>query len=301
MELLVKDLEISKNINEEWIKENCYIAGGACVSNFTGLPINDVDLYFKTKEAMIYFLEQTGYDEYYFKKNDELWQSIYYFYEYLQEDEYNTEINDIKYKLIRKLENINNEKICIYNIYEKGFYKETITKPLLEKQKWLFENDYIFVLRQRSHFEVNSDTFLGNKSITIKIKTARGNLKYQFILRFYGEPEEVMDKTFDFQHCKIAFDLKNRKYIANQDTFECLAKKQIKYINSFYPISSLNRLFKYKSRGFTYTNDEFIKIIKDIHNVNVDNKYILEDQLVGYYEDFDYNVVFNDVDPFLLF
>lgn len=45
MELLIKGLELTTTINEDWIRENCYIAGGACVSNFTRSPIHDVDIY----------------------------------------------------------------------------------------------------------------------------------------------------------------------------------------------------------------------------------------------------------------
>ncbi len=135
-----------------------------------------------------------------------------------------------------------------------------ISFEIFEKQKWLLENGYDYVLAERNHFEVENDTFLGNKSITIKMN----DLTYQFILRFYGEPKQVMDETFDFQHCKIAYDLETDKYIASEETWECLSKREIKYVNSFYPVSSLKRLYKYASRGYKYTANEFIKIIKDI-------------------------------------
>ena len=53
-------------------------------------------------------------------------------------------------------------------------------------------------------------------------------------------------------------------------------------------MSSLKRLYKYGGRGFSWNNDEFVKIIRDIHKVDTDNKFVMEDQLIGYYEDFDY-------------
>lgn len=58
MQLLIKDLNISDLINNQWIMDNCYIAGGACVSNATRQPIHDVDIYFKTKDARDLFIEQ---------------------------------------------------------------------------------------------------------------------------------------------------------------------------------------------------------------------------------------------------
>ena len=35
MKLLIKGLNLTGTITEEWIAENCYIAGGACVSSAT--------------------------------------------------------------------------------------------------------------------------------------------------------------------------------------------------------------------------------------------------------------------------
>jgi len=73
MQLLIKDLNISDLINNQWIMENCYIAGGACVSNATRQPIHDVDIYFKTKDARDLFIEQVGDDKYITKTSNE-WQ-----------------------------------------------------------------------------------------------------------------------------------------------------------------------------------------------------------------------------------
>ena len=75
MQLLIKDLNISDTINNQWIMDNCYIAGGACVSNATRQPIHDVDIYFKTKDARDLFIEQAG-DDKYIKKTSSEWQAL---------------------------------------------------------------------------------------------------------------------------------------------------------------------------------------------------------------------------------
>ena len=280
MQLLIKGLKVTEEIDEEWIKENCYIAGGCCVSHATRSPINDVDIYFKTKEARDKFIEEAG-DEKYISKKDELWESLND-YEHLLKSN-SIEFGDTKeYGKFKIKTGKSNDVKCFFVDDMK------ISFELFEKQKWLLENGYDYVLAERNHFEVENDTFLGNKSITIKMN----DLTYQFILRFYGEPKQVMDETFDFQHCKIAYDLATDKYIASEETWECLSKREIKYVNSFYPVSSLKRLYKYASRGYKYSTNEFVKIIKDIRYVDTDNKFVLEDQIIGYYEDFDYNAVF---------
>lgn len=289
MQLLLKNVNFTNEINEEWIKENCFIAGGACVSNFTRQPIHDIDLYFKTKEARDYFIEHIGENKY-LKKDEEL---------YLNLIDYENRLNcnniqfgdEIEYKdiIISTHERGTDEKVKYFVINFGRCENIWISFPLFQKQKWMFENGYDYVVLEFNHYEVDHERFLGNKSITIK---HNNGLIYQFILRFYGEPNEVLNSTFDFQHCKIAYDLKTNQYIASQETWQCLSLREIKYVNSFYPISSLKRLYKYAGRGFKYNNDEFVKIIKDIHEVDVSNKFVLEDQLVGYYEDFDYNDVF---------
>ena len=258
MQLLIKDLNLSDTINNQWIMDNCYIAGGACVSNATRQPIHDVDIYFKTQDARDLFIEQVGDDKYF--------------------DELKIKISSYKAK-----ENI------IYTVYTDVRQTE-VPEPLFRKQRWMFDNGYDHVLLERNHFEVDENDFMGNKSITLK----RNDMIYQFILRFFGDPQEMMDKTFDFQHCKIAYDLAAREYITTQETWEALSKRELHYVNSFYPVSSLKRLYKYGSRGFKWNNDEFVKIIRDIHKVDTNNKFVMEDQLIGYYEDFDYNDVFCD-------
>lgn len=291
MQLLLKDLSINETINNEWIMQNCYIAGGACVSNATRQPIHDVDIYFKTKEARDLFIEQVGDGRYITKTSDE-WKALLKYDALLKEGV--IEVGEIKKFYTMEVEvsskecKRKDEKVVSYLInYE--YETPEVPEPLFQKLKWMFENGYDYVLLERNHFEVEgSDTFLGNKSITLK----RNDMIYQFILRFYGNPQEMMDNTFDFQHCKIAYDLATHEYITTQATWEALSKRELHYVNSFYPVSSLKRLYKYGGRGFKWNNDEFVKIVRDIHEVDTDNKFVMEDQLIGYYEDFDYNDVF---------
>lgn len=288
MQLLIKDLNISDTINNQWIMDNCYIAGGACVSNATRQPIHDVDIYFKTKDARDLFIEQAG-DDKYIKKTSSEWQALLMYDSLLTgkvieigDDKHFDELN-IKASSDKIKDNV------IYLIEADAGWIE-VPEPLFRKQKWMFDNGYDYVLLERNHFEVDENDFMGNKSITLK----RNDMIYQFILRFFGDPQEMMDKTFDFQHCKIAYDLAAREYIATQETWEALSKRELHYVNSFYPVSSLKRLYKYGGQGFSWNNDEFVKIIRDIHKVDTDNKFVMEDQLIGYYEDFDYNDVFSD-------
>lgn len=286
MQLLVRDLSISKKITNEWIIDNCYIAGGACVSNATRQPIHDVDIYFKTEAARNLFIDEVGEGRYIAKSSNE-WKEMIIYDTLLKCRA--IEVGDIRefgtnYTISSRIES---DDIIVYKI-DDGYEEREVPEPLFLKQKWMFENGYDYVLLERNHFDVEESCFLGNKSITLK----KDDIVYQFILRFFGESKQMMDETFDFQHCKIAYDLASKEYIASQETWEALAEKTLHYVNSFYPVSSLKRLYKYGGRGYKWNNDEFVKIIRDIHTVDTDNKFVMEDQLIGYYEDFDYDSVF---------
>lgn len=296
MQLLVRDLEINGVINNQWIMDNCYIAGGACVSNATRMPIHDVDIYFKTKDARDIFVKEVG-EEKYITKSSNVWKALMMYESLLKNEiielgEGKSFMSDPSYLISSKMHE-NTMFYTITNYYDDYVDdKACVTQPLFDKQKWMFANGYDHVLIDRNHFDVEYKDFFGNKSITLK----RGEMIYQFILRFYGDPKQMMDDTFDFQHCKIAYDLATKEYIASQETWEALSKRELHYVNSFYPVSSLKRLYKYGGRGFKWNNDEYVKIVRDIHKVDTDNKFVMEDQLIGYYEDFDYNEVFGNED-----
>lgn len=286
MQLLIKDLNLSDTINNQWIMDNCYIAGGACVSNATRQPIHDVDIYFKTQDARDLFIEQIG-DNKYITKTSSVWQALLMYDSLLTGKA--IEVGDDKHFDKLGISSYKSKENIIYTV-DTDVVQTEVPEPLFQKQKWMFDNGYDYLLLERNHFEVDENDFMGNKSITLK----RNDMIYQFILRFFGDPQEMMDKTFDFQHCKIAYDLATREYITTQETWKALSKRELHYVNSFYPVSSLKRLYKYGGRGFSWNNDEFVKIIRDIHKVDTDNKFVMEDQLIGYYEDFDYNDVFCD-------
>lgn len=62
MALHEKELNQIKSAANYFFPKGAFVAGGALTSVFTGNPISDVDIYFKTKEEFVYAVEQ-AYDE----------------------------------------------------------------------------------------------------------------------------------------------------------------------------------------------------------------------------------------------
>lgn len=100
----------------------------------------------------------------------------------------------------------------------------------------------------------------------------------QIITRFVGNPEEI-HKNFDFVHTKNYW-YKN-KLVLNQDSLESIITKELKYVGSLYPVSSIFRLKKFVARGWTITAGEMFKITWDISKLDLSDVDVLKDQLVG--------------------
>lgn len=100
----------------------------------------------------------------------------------------------------------------------------------------------------------------------------------QIITRFVGTPEEI-HKNFDFVHTKNYW-YKN-KLVLNQDALESIITKELRYVGSLYPVSSIFRLKKFVARGWSITAGEMFKITWDISKLDLSDIEVLKDQLVG--------------------
>lgn len=100
----------------------------------------------------------------------------------------------------------------------------------------------------------------------------------QLITRFVGSPEEV-HKNFDFVHTKNYWYKNN--LVLNPDSIESILTKELKYVGSLFPVSSIFRMKKFIARGWTITAGEMLKIAWDVSKLDLGDIDILRDQLVG--------------------
>lgn len=119
-----------------------------------------------------------------------------------------------------------------------------------------------------------------NRAITFdKFETA--SVKLQFIIMSTGAPKNLLEETFDFAHNKVAYDISNKKIIADKDNLYSLKDKTIHLVNLNTPISTLNRFMKYKHKyGYTAYNVDYLKLLNEIQKLNLDDKNILRHQFV---------------------
>jgi len=101
----------------------------------------------------------------------------------------------------------------------------------------------------------------------------------QIITRFTGDPERI-HTNFDFVHCTNYYT-KSTGVVYNQPALESTLTKELRYIGSKFPICSLFRIRKFVARGWTITAGEVFKIAYDVSKLDLNDRAVLEQQLIG--------------------
>lgn len=102
----------------------------------------------------------------------------------------------------------------------------------------------------------------------------------QLIVRFFGEPEEI-HASYDFRHCTCFWRSDDGKVRLNQGALECLLAKELQYVGSKYPLCSIIRTRKFIARGWTINAGQFLKMILQVRELDLFDKRVLEEQLIG--------------------
>lgn len=102
----------------------------------------------------------------------------------------------------------------------------------------------------------------------------------QIVTRFYGEPEEILE-FYDYEHCKMYYKSWDRNLHISVNALESLHNKRLVYTGSRYPLCSLFRMRKFMSRGWTINAGQIVKMAWQIHELELSNPYVLEEQLIG--------------------
>ena len=241
----VEDEEVKKII-----KDNTIITGGAIVSLLTNQEVNDYDVYFKTREAVLTVAK------YYINKFNETHKTE----AVLQEE------NDKDNKPIP------NGKINIF-IASSGVLAdedtETVTdetEPVLPEEVEQEETKPIEKPKYRP-------VYLTSNAITLSDQI-------QIVIRFWGEVEEI-HKNYDFAHCTCAWSSWDNELSLPTKALECIINKELYYMGSKYPLCSIIRSRKFINRGYTINAGQYLKMCMQLNELNLKDVEVLKDQLVG--------------------
>lgn len=250
-------------------KENCIVTGGAITSLLMGEKPNDYDIYLKTKEAAL------AVSAYYVKLfNDNKGK--------LATKALASCNPRVEQKVIKNIKGVEEHRVLVY-IKSAGVAGED-------------QSEYAYF---EQHDEVESDIFLDSAFQSINMVTELAEdikVKYrpiffsqnaitlsnniQIIIRFFGDPPTIHE-NFDFVHATCWYDRNADHIHLPPEALESILSKSLIYRGSLYPVASIFRIRKFIARGWRITAGQLLKIIYQLHTVDLNNMQTLQEQLMG--------------------
>lgn len=103
--------------------------------------------------------------------------------------------------------------------------------------------------------------------------------KIQVVVRFVGTPAEI-HANYDYVHC-TNYWTKAEGVVLNQPALESLLTRELRYVGSRYPLCSVIRSRKFIQRGWTINAGQYVKMLFQLNQLDLNDVAILEDQLTG--------------------
>ncbi len=240
----VTDSRIKKIINEHTI-----ITGGSIASMLLKETVNDFDVYLDDKESVI------ALANYYIKGIRGI--SLIDGKDYPGFD-YNDPSNDLSavdynHQLGRCVHNLEEERVKFF-IPDAGVLKIEVDEEDKDCKKFL-------------------PTFFSANAITLTDDV-------QIVIRFHGEAEKIHE-NYDFVHATNYYISKSNKLVLRQEALTALLTKELRYIGSKYPLTSVIRSKKFILRGFTCGAGTYLKMLYQVSLLDLNDLTVLEDQLAG--------------------
>lgn len=243
------------------VEENTIVTGGCIASMLLGEKINDYDIYFRTQDTAL------AVARYYVGK----------FNARAKEKEKGNQMRLIpSVRVEDERVRIHIQSAGIASITDEGDYKYFEADPDADAiQASEYIENAVSIVKQRDHASIEKYTplVLTENAITLKGKI-------QPIVRFYGKPEEI-HRNFDFVHCTNYWTSWDKELVLKADALESLLARDLRYIGSLYPVSSIMRMRKYVSRGWSCTAGQIIKIAWQVSKLDLEDYDVLHEQLIG--------------------
>lgn len=145
-------------------------------------------------------------------------------------------------------------------------------------------NDYDIYFLDQEVLDKVKIFFIDKKEGKYKLLHNSGNAltlsdDIQIITRFVGTIEDI-HSNFDFVHATNYWTYLTGM-VLNQPALESILTKQLSYVGSKYPVSSIYRVRKFLERGWKINVGQLTKIMFQIAELDLKNREVLREQLVG--------------------
>lgn len=261
--------ELTEKINE-WIAtitdekvrdaatKDTIVTGGSIASMLMGDPINDYDVYFRTKDTAILVAK-------------------YYVDRFIENRKTN---NIVGYDPLVREDRVLNckgeyeDRVCIYmqsaGVAAEGQTAYQYFEQVSEDATHAFGES---LKPENENKKVYRPVFLSQNAITLTDKL-------QIVIRFYGEPEQIHD-NYDFIHAMNYYDHKEQELVLKLEALEAILSRTLVYRGSLYPIASIFRTKKFLERGWRISAGQQLKIMWQISELDLKSFDVVKEQLTG--------------------
>lgn len=256
---------IEDEVVRDMAAKDVIVTGGSITSMLLGEPVNDFDLYFRTKRTT------RCVAEYYVAQFNEA-------VKLKQSTNVTPYVPVVRGELIENIKGVEEERIVIfiksagvageeqeeYNYFESmpiGAAKDFAESLLKEAEK------------EDGNKKPYRPVFMSQNAITL-------NKKVQLVIRFYGEPKEI-HSNYDFVHAMCYYDYHKKELELPGEALEAMMSRTLVYRGSLYPIASIFRMKKFIERGWRITAGQQLKIMWQISEIDLKDMHILREQLTG--------------------
>lgn len=251
------------------IKQNAIITGGSIASMLLGEPVNDYDVYFRTKEAAL-----TVARYYLGRFNPKRRNGIPLRIALIEEED--------RIKIKVKSAGVASEEGTDkpYEYFEsraEGEAGRYIDEIMSDPADIADTKETLTEAAQSTEDEPGKPPY---RPIFISTNAISLSHRVQLIMRFYGEPDEL-HTNYDYVHCTNYWTAWDNKLVLRPEALESLLSKELRYIGSKYPICSILRLRKFLKRDWTINAGQILKMTMQISKLNLEDYKVLEDQLTG--------------------
>lgn len=238
----------------ELVRKNSIITGGSIASMLMKEKVNDYDYYFTNKETVI------AVANYYVNKFNEL-----------------NPDKKIKPKVVIEDSGRVRIKVQSVGIVAEGQddssyqYFETIPDPTVAEE---YVQDAMDVAIEESENKPkHRPVFLTDNAITL-------SGKIQLVIRFYGSPEDIHE-NYDFVHAMSWWRSEDGHLETPEKSLLAMMAKELIYNGSKYPLASIIRARKFIQRGWSISAGQYLKMVLQLGDMDLNNPVVLEEQLTG--------------------
>lgn len=254
------------------VKGDTIVTGGCIASMLLGEHINDIDIYFRTKETALLVAEHYV-REFVAARKKVLGIDVPIYVEEMQDVR-----GDARVRIVIKSAGVESEKRTVEYSYFEGrppeeagdYLGEVYDDPASISD--LSEETQEAVAGQEPEKEFRP-VFMSSNAITL-------SRKIQIIIRFFGSPDEI-HANYDFAHCMNYWDAATGELGLRPQALESLLSRSLVYNGSRYPVASLFRIRKFIERGWRINAGQIVKMALQISELDLSKFDVLEDQLTG--------------------